>query len=48
MGQIDADTYIELSPKSIMPFKEQLRRRMEETARRKSEEEVNADALPKL
>ena len=36
MGKIDVDTYIELSPKSIMPFREQLRRRLEEKAEREA------------
>lgn len=30
-GQIDLDTYIELCPKTVMPFKETLRRKIEQT-----------------
>lgn len=33
-NQIDLDTYIELCPKNVMPFKEQLKRRVEERRQR--------------
>jgi hypothetical protein len=50
MDKIDVETYIELSPKSIVPFKEQLRRRLDE---RKAQlaargEEVSEDDVSDL
>ncbi|MBR6735441.1 MAG: hypothetical protein IKL92_01055 [Oscillospiraceae bacterium] len=38
MGQIDVDTYIELCPKNILPFKEQLKRMIAEKRQRDGKE----------
>ncbi|MBQ5588029.1 MAG: hypothetical protein IIU73_05370, partial [Selenomonadales bacterium] len=44
MGQIDVDTYIELCPKNILPFKEQLKRMIAEK-RQRDGKEAKDDAL---
>lgn len=48
MGQIDVDTYIELCPKSILPFKEQLKRMISEKRLSDGKKEENSDAMPQM
>lgn len=44
-GQIDLDTYIDLAPKNVMPFREQLRRKLEQLREERAVAGLPEDAV---